>query len=338
MIKEIKVEKLIQFLIFLLLWILTAYNTKTTDINSYHMFYEYAQNGIRYANIEYGYYLFMRICVLAKFDFDSFLKLYSFIVLLIVYKSLNLYLKKNRVLTLILLLYFPFLHIFAALRNYMSWALIVFSIRYLIYDYKNRKVKYILCIICASLFHTSSLYCLIFLLADLELNNVYKLSLLFSIVFLILIMFSTRFSEFVSAFNNKLSLYLFNGIQGTRNETKLFLLLYYLAKFFFCVYLNNDISYDNNILRNINMLTITIFPFAITNMNFMRIEYNLILFFSIFVFNTCSIINTKKTRNCKILYIIFYLISGYILLYLFSFESVVKTVWMNNKFLEIFIK
>ncbi|MGV3060936.1 EpsG family protein [Streptococcus hyovaginalis] len=325
----------VSLILFFILWFLFGFNTRTVDLENYKMFYLHAKNGVRFPGIESGYYFFLRFCNIVGLSFQQYMIFYSFIGSVLILKSVNKYTDNKAIISTILFIIFPYFYFIVAQRYFMATAIIIWSIRYLLYDYQYGKIKFIFCILLAATFHTYSLMALIYLVSTFK-NKTINLSLIFILVLSILIIFfkGPIFIPFTHFFP-KLSIYL---LDNTRISTKFFLGVYFLLKLLFCE-LVNKFSYEgNNKLIKINKLSIFTFPLSIISMNFMRIEYSMLVFLSILIFRTnADKLDQKKNTELfviKLLYIIFYLFFAYFLLYLYSFETVVKMIIENNLLLR----
>lgn len=338
--KSISVNKIIFLFIVFIMWALLAFNTNTVDRSNYEMFYSYSQQRIRYPGIEIGFYFFMRICSKIGLSFQGFLIAYSSVGTILITKSVTKYIDKGRNTILILFIFFPYLHIIAALRNYMTFSILIWAIQYLTIKTPKNIIKYIICIIVASCFHVISLLYLLFIFCYQNENRIKKISICFSIFgFFILATSSKVISLLINTFP-KLQIYLSQGFGGTRNTTKIFLFMYFITKIIFCLYCKIDDDQQTNnrplsVMRKVQLLSLIFFPICVFDMDFMRLEYNILILMSMYMYGYIrekynEQAEKKKFRFLTLSYGIYYIISGYILLYLFSSESIVKTIWGNN--------
>lgn len=332
---------IILFILFLIMWILLGFNTKTVDMEAYKSFYYWASKGVHYPGIEYGFYYFMRICTLCKFNYSTFLAIYALVGTTIMFLGLNKLIKENINVVLLLFLFFPYLHIIAALRNFMAFAITLWGVHYLVSNKKHKYIKYVICILIAAQFHISMLFALVYLFTKLPYKKIDKLIICFIVVTFILLFAQSQIVRLLTLISPKVSVYLSEGMTGTRFVTKIFLVLYYFVKYFISHWIYWEEKYEecslSDILNKMCLLSIIILPVSFFNMNFMRIEYDSIIFMSILVFyesynNILRSINKKK--QIRVVYTLFYLVSGYILLYLFSYESVVQMFWQNNSIFD----
>lgn len=345
--KSSPVNKILLLFVIFIMWALLAFNTNTVDRMNYEMFYNYSQQNVRYPGIEIGFYYFMHICAKIGLSFQSFLIVYSSIGTFLITKSVIQYVRNGSSIILILFIFFPYLHIIAALRNYMAFAIIIWGIQYLTIKANKNLIKYLICVIIASSFHVIALCYLIFIMCFLNLKRIKTLSFFFAILGFLLLLSSSTFIPFLIRIIPKLQVYLTLGLNGTRSSTKLFLCIYFISKVVFCLYCddeNDSRECDSliSVLRKIQFLSLMFFPVCIFDMDFMRLEYNIFVLMSIYVY---SYIRgkieedgfRKEFRLLTIAFVYYYIIAGYILLYLFSYESIVKTIWQNNLLFQIFL-
>ena len=250
--RKIKLVSLSVLFIFILMWILFAFNTKTTDYGNYELFYQYANNGIRYPGLEIGYYYFTRLCTILGLNFQQFLMLYSFLGLYLIISTVLKLSKHNTAMILLFFVFFPYFHLIAFPRSFFSYSLVLYGIRYLVDNNKRSYIKFIVSVILASLFHLSSLFYLfiLFIRIDKKKFNV----LIFGSLVLSFVIFSSEhgFLQLISIIIPKLNVYI---SQGTRADTKIFLVIYYLAKICFCYFLNQYEGEYTESLYKINLLS-----------------------------------------------------------------------------------
>lgn len=334
---EIKRGSLSLLIFFIIYWLIIGFSSGIPDLHNYQLFYSYAENGVRYSGVEIGYYFFMRLCALIKLDYSGFFKLYTFVALFLIVKSVSDYTEKKTV-GLLMLLFFPYFHLVVAVRNLMGGAISLYAVRYL-FDENNSKyknIKYILLIFLASSFHTSALFYFVFLLAKKNMSFVRHFTILLLLfACMITIIGNPIFAQLYQVIP-KLEVYLGKGLDGTRDITKVFLLTYFILKLFICeILFQYQKNRDDSTLYGINVLTTIILPFALFNMNFMRVEYYMIPVFIVYGLNAHYIKNYDYSTIhayylAKVFFYLYFLMSGFILLYLFSYESVVISVLKNN--------
>lgn len=325
-------------ILFLTSWVLFAFNTKTIDLENYKLFYTFANSGIRFPGIEIGYYYFIRTCSIFGLNFQQYMIVYSTIGLIIIFSSVKKYSDSSGFLPLLLFVFFPYFFFINVQRYFMATAIIIWSIRFLLYEDKWANIKFLVTILIASTFHIYSLIALIYLLTKFSNKKINIIVILIIIISIFFLLFRDQFFSLISVFIPKFSMY---NAEQTRIDTKLFLVLYFICKIFI-----SELYYkiiDQDILLKINKISALILPLSIISMDFMRIEYTMLIFMSIFIFNIntakkeLSLDYTKKIELfvVRFLYLIYYLLSAYILMYLYSYDSVVKTILENNLFYQL---
>ncbi len=323
--------------LFALLWVIVGFNTKMSDTDNYLMFYQYACDGLRYSGIEYGFYLFMRICAILGMDYFGFFKLYSFIALFMIFISVDSYCKRP-IKCMWLFLFFPFFHIVVAVRNFMACAIVLFSMRFLWEEKKQIRgaICFIIGILVAATFHTAALFYLIYLLCYYEEKKIHSIVGIVLVTGVFFVFAGQEIVPLLNIISPKLTVYLSAGLKGTRFSTKLFLIIFYVAELYFCSVLKvYNFSKRSYRMRQIMVLNSFVMVLSFFNMNFMRLQYNVMVIFSVYVFNTLD--EAKRTyvyrnslKKLCYLYYTFYFLSGIFLLYFYSFESIVLTVLKNN--------
>ena len=338
--KSISLNKIIFFFLAFIIWALAALNTYTVDRSNYEMFYAYAGKGIHYPGIEVGFYYLMRFASIVGMSFQNFLIMYSSVAIIIFFKAIRKYISKGINIILALFIYFPYLHLVATLRNFMASVILIFAIQFLIEDNKKSKYKYCICVIIAACFHIFSISALLFLLCKLPYKRIKNIAMVFSVIGFFVLIFGSEINSVLIKLIPKLSVYILDGMNGTRGVTKVFLFIYFISKCVFCVSLPVSDKEDRLILifRNINLILLVFLPLCMYNMNFMRMEYDLFILMAIFVYKNVAENNDAENKKIiTVLFFAYYLLSGYILLYLFSYESIVKNVWENNFIFKSFL-
>ncbi len=158
-----KKSSIASFFICVYMWFIIAFNHSTADYYAYEEMFlcSYAP---RYAGHEYGFMTICRICLSLGLSFTQFRCVIALLIVLLVYRAIDKYTyRKNVVLALYLI--FPFLGSASGLRQACSSAIVLNAINYLLEDKKGNSIKFIVCIGIATLFHYSSVFYLLFILA-----------------------------------------------------------------------------------------------------------------------------------------------------------------------------
>lgn len=176
-----KSKKIFGF-ICVFMWLLMAFTYGNADEPVYIA--RYTQSGVWTGQTELLYGLIINVCNRLGFSFLQFKAVVTAAQMLLVASTVWKYSKQPN---LVMLLYFlcPFTLNVAQMRHALASAVFIFGVRYLIEDYEdkpkrfkitNNDVKYVICILLATMIHTASLIWLVLLFAK-------KFSIVFNILF-----------------------------------------------------------------------------------------------------------------------------------------------------------
>lgn len=154
-------QKLILFIIMIFLWIIWAGNTSNVDYRNYSNIYNTMGNLNldSWGGVEVGFNFLFRMGNSIGLTYQQFVMVISFIALLLFAVSFCRISKYPGYLA-IGYSFFPFLLDVMQMRNAIAAAIVANAIPYLI---KKNYIKYTVLILAATLFHTTSLYYLLFL-------------------------------------------------------------------------------------------------------------------------------------------------------------------------------
>ena len=168
-----KRNRSLYIVLFLWLWIIMAFTTGIADEKGVYMS-RYMSPELWKGESEILYTAIILLCNKLNFGFYAFKAFTTFIQLLLI--SLTIW-KLSRYPNLVLCLYmvYPFPLNVSQMRNALATAVFIFSIRYLMEDISEIRIrklrlttndlKYILCILIAALIHSASLIWLVLLVA-----------------------------------------------------------------------------------------------------------------------------------------------------------------------------
>lgn len=185
---------------FVLLWILWGWNSWNGDYESYEeIYYSIGSYGLDVSTFEKGYKFFNSIIFGLGFEYQSFMIIYSFIILTIIY----FFVRQSTYSALFTLFYFIiFIMSYVFLRNYFADALFLHFVL-LSYNLKNSKKRNVIISILlftiAFFFHSTALLFFVFLLVYFEKLNTKRL--LFLILALVILLFSSV-GVFLSIFSD----------------------------------------------------------------------------------------------------------------------------------------
>ena len=179
--------------------VIFSFNTKNPDYEGYLGTY----NSIKEKGIYWEYFqrydplykMSVRICNALGLSFNAFRLVVFVFSMLLMYNGIKTLTKRTGLVTSLYML-FPFVMDCIQLRNFIAEAVIVFSVRYLIdgNDLKTRKknmVKYVLCVVVATMFHFVAAFYIIFIILffDRWFNKLYKGGLIVSVLLSIALYF-----------------------------------------------------------------------------------------------------------------------------------------------------
>lgn len=281
---KFKKSQIFIFVIFLISWFIFGWNTWNADYNTYLKIYNNLNNIVVFKSVEIGFAYFMSFCRFFGFSYNTFLKIYSFIGLFIIYNSTK-YFIKNYSMVIILYLIYPFFIDVIQIRNFMSFAIILFGIRFLLNDSLKSKTKYIMTILVASSFHLTSLYYLILLLTSIKsIRNLIYITLS---IFLIITV-SPKILYYLIQHFYFLEKYKAYFVTETR-PFMFFLFFIYFLIFLLIAFICNNILVNSSIQDNerykkfgiivlkIDILLFTSLPLIFLNVNFYRLQRNILI-------------------------------------------------------------
>lgn len=224
------INKIIYFLVFLVLWLLFAFNTVNNDRGNYCSLYYYINNSGNFnRGIEIGFQLCMKYAYDLGFTYEQFQILIATIFLF----AISLYIKEyslDPLFNLILYAIFPFVLDTIQLRNSLALVFILMAFHYLYKANIEKKKIYVIAfaifILIASLFHQVAL---IYLLYSIALYDTKKVKKIVCIVFMAEILTIFLFPRYIDAIGMifpKVQFYINRGQFSTKLITKfLFLIL-----------------------------------------------------------------------------------------------------------------
>lgn len=182
-------SKVISCLILLYMWVFYAFNIYSGDSASYEYVYSLIGEGKLYNHFEPGFSAIMIFCSkmrLSYLDFKIILAtLFVVLLKLAVDKFTN-----NTAFVLALFMFFPFAYFSSVLRAGIAGLIVALAIYELGSRKKYNSIRYILFIMIAVLFHTSSLFFLIFLLAKKR-TSINTFAKVFGIVIMVSLSFKS---------------------------------------------------------------------------------------------------------------------------------------------------
>lgn len=298
--------------LIILAWILYAFSTDGPDYHVYEAWYNYTDttNAV-ITRFEIGFSTFLFICVRIGISYQQTLMLLSGIGFILISFSLLQYCKRP-ILAFLLYMFYPFIFDVVQIRNFISFAIVFFSIRYLRHFSKKNLVLYIALIILATSFHTSSIFYLFFLTAYMkEYKSIVRLSVLTAILIVgVSLIAPSFFYRLLNALGNEI--YLESGstyvkIIGYGLFALLAIVLMYLYHFNDSSTLrieNNDIDVEKEYLcKLIPALLITCVAIGVSSQAYRLFRNMSIIIYIVFLNDGVTHLNTHviKGRSINIL-------------------------------------
>ena len=168
-------SKVVEFLLLIFMWCFYALNTYSGDYISYEYVYSLIGSGSKWIYFEPGFTLIMVLCKTIGLSFTGFRIVLATVFVLFLQKTIKRY-TNNVALVLAIYMIFPFMYFASVLRGGVAGLIIVYSMSYLQTDETKGVVKYIIGVLVATLFHTSSIFFLVFILSrgEIKKNTIIK--------------------------------------------------------------------------------------------------------------------------------------------------------------------
>lgn len=216
---------------------------------------------------DHGFMFLMQICAAVKLPFSGFRLLIAAVSLLLCSKTISMITENNIIVSLMYCIY-PFFYDLIQIRYLLGYSAVVYGCRYLLENKSGGAFRFTVCVIAASLIHSSCLYFLIFLLIYLRKAPVLKPLFAVSAVLSILSAFSGFNIASVVFRDGQMSKY--DDIGYKLNIFTSAAMILYIAFFISAVHrLKSDEKYYD-ILRWINYICILLIPFMFVSLDFER--------------------------------------------------------------------
>ncbi|MEH2945008.1 EpsG family protein [Lachnospiraceae bacterium KK002] len=237
-------------LILLYMWIFYGFSTYSGDYISYQYVYDSMKNGLLLFHFEPAFSLLMLFCSKLGLSFTGFKIVLSSIFIAMLAGIVKKY-TNYTAFVLAMFLIFPFSYFASVLRAGIAGLIIVYGIDYLVpCSQKENKGKYLLCVLAAMLFHTSSLFFLVFLLAGKEVNIKRILSILIVMSGVVIAYYFGFFYYIISFFTNSekiLSWLTYESANNLLNWKGVLSQIFVLMGIVWCIRKSKNIS--NHVLK-----------------------------------------------------------------------------------------
>ncbi|NZA40246.1 EpsG family protein [Eubacterium callanderi] len=349
-----KNSKLIILITILASCIFFAGNYNNPDYFTYSEQYSLVstspKNIIFYRNKQYGFYLLMKIFVQLGLEYNQFLFFIALACMLLINSTVQKYVK-NPHIYYILFFIFPFLLCIVQIRNFIIMAILVYALRYLIDSSKSNNIKYIICILVASSFHTVALVYLILLFnnkIDYEKRSKYFVVGIITLSIIIVVTKNTSLNFITNAISSILGTD--DGSRTLSNRTTyeflgpLFFQSITTLLFIWAKKINDsnlDLK-DKNIFTKIywcNIISFSFLPCFMISTIFARIIINMLPIYYISLINTVFL--TKKNSLERILFVLCTFVLVFLFFYWFIYrnysDSIFSSVFKYNAGINILL-
>ena len=158
-------------LILIYMWIFYAFNTYSGDYISYEYVYSLIQDDLSwFGHFEPLFSLMMTLCIMFGLPFAGFQIILATFYVIMVKKNIQYYTDYWAV-TASMFMLFPFMWAASVLRAGVAGTIVIWGFKYLFAEEKNAVAKYVVWIIVATMFHTSSIFFLVFIFARKNKTN-----------------------------------------------------------------------------------------------------------------------------------------------------------------------
>ena len=344
-----KKSKIVELLLLIFMWCFYALNTYSGDYISYEYVYSIIGSGSKWIYFEPGFTFIMLLCKTIGLSFTGFRIVLATFFTLFLDKTIRRY-TNNVAFVLAIYMIFPFMYFASVLRGGIAGLIIVYSIYYLQTDETKGVVKYIIGVLIAMLFHTSSIFFLVFILSRGEVKKNIIITATF-ISMVIAILFSNSFLyRFMSLFTSNVKvLQWLNGKGNATSSLNLTGKLMQVIVLFSIIFItdwgcriekkicaNNDISKMSSIVHKTNVYLLILVPMMMISDVWIRLVWEVLLLNICFYANVVDVMcrnspDSKTTCSVSLFGISTVVISLLLLIY------VDKPYWgTRNTALEMF--
>lgn len=276
---KFKIKNIPTNIMFLVMWLVDAFYVQNSNLYfSDYMEYYNVYNGYKQNYFEVGYYYCGLLARILGLNFFWFRLIIISITLILMRDSILKYAKKPGLITLLYMIH-PFLLQCIQIRNALSIAIVIYSLRYLTEE--NLKIKkFVICILIATLFHSSAILYFIILL-DIYIRPKYIVPMSVGMMLIFEGMFGAYKNQIVQILtkithNDKIAYYL--NVDENRmftNSMILYFIIYFMCIAVFLLFYNEkkDRSIDY-ILISSSIFIFSYIPIMLVHYDYFRIfEY-----------------------------------------------------------------
>ena len=328
-------------LLFFLALIISGGNTYNPD---------YAEYERRYINLiqssHTGLFLFVFEFVFNKLgcSYQFFRFIECFLSLLLLSKTVTRY-STNPIFVFSLYLIYPFLLDSVQLGNFISYSIVLYSLKYLEEPFTKGGIKYIFGVLIASQFHILSIVYIIFLLVYVKsIRKIYIFSFFTNILLTISINFLPRLVSYIPLLRSRSDQikYYLSFDQSYKNGAiaysfLLFVCLLVLLTKVYIIKCNISFSQDNTFNKALKIagLTFCFIPFILINSEFVRLIRNTWVIYYLAL--SCdmrdysdNLYKLDKLYKAFSIFLAVFLFYKELSPYAYYFDTVTKPVLLNN--------
>jgi hypothetical protein len=340
-------------LLILVIFAGIAGNIENPDRAYYLANFDGIRSGGQDSSFEPGYQTLARLASSIELDYGAFHFVLTATALLLITRTV-IDLTSRPSLALLAYISFPFFWDVTQIRNFYAMAIVLYSMKYLLIEQRASTVKYIISILCASLFHITSLFYLLFLLTRLR-NKVLLWGGLGVGVASYLYLFSAIVASPLFAFiGNKIDVY---TTTETSIVTKAAVLAFYVTSLAALWWASRrvltaaryesarcklsfsspstadkhklNLKISPTILLNVNLVAGLSILLALDNLDFIRLFRNIFLINCIFIIN--GIHSRPQYRRILTFCFVLYLVATFIgFVFLTSTSNIIENTLLYN--------
>lgn len=321
------------YLFLAILWILFAYNTDNLDWHSYELIYE----NIDLYNIEIGFKLVCKLCIRLGLEYNAVVWGIGTVGLFLISRIIKKYSNSPSVV-LVLYAIFPFFLDVIQIRNFAAMVIFLCSIQFILDDVPHKRIKYIIGILVASTFHVVALAYLVFLLIDVK-KAYLKLAAWIALGGSVIVLLFPQLVLRVTANIPRLQKYVYS-LDDTRMLTKLLFLAILVVMYIMTTILlkGAEDKKEYDVLMKMSVIMFCFYPILIFSVDMFRIIRNTYLLYYMLCIN-CIVRkgNIVRIRRDKFVLciglVLLAVISNYLFISIYSFETVIMNILENNSLL-----
>jgi hypothetical protein len=338
---EKRKSPILSLLLLTIAFILMAATNNTNgsngDYRAYNELYTHFLNGGSISNIygyktDYGYMTLMLWVSKLGVSYSFFAVIVTSAAIALIYPVIS---KISNHYNLILSCYAlsPFFYDAFQLRYFFAYAIVIFSFRYVLFERSHNLFKYALFVLVASLFHSTVLFFLLYLLLKFSVKYIVRILVFLSIsVTAYSFITHTNVVDLASKFVNfsKFDYYSSGSITYKLNVFTPFMVILVMAYFMFIIHkiYKESPTFINRRVFYMNMLNIIIFPFLLISLDFERFMRPILLINYAII---ASSLYSFKIKRPIILLLSLFIVLGLRQYFMFNVTS---TIFENNFIFE----